>query len=76
MILRIVFSNMQMVTFQCIVDKIVFIEYFGMPIAYVLLAVSGPCLVLDSYFGETPIAATFHIRTFALCISTNLYRTN
>lgn len=40
MIIRIDFLNMQMVTFQCIADKIVFIEYLGMPIACTLLAVS------------------------------------
>jgi len=40
MIIRIAFSNMHTVTFQCIAGEIVFIKYFGMPIACTLLAVS------------------------------------
>ncbi len=40
MVIRIAFSNKQMVNFQCIADKIVFIKYSGMPIACTFLAVS------------------------------------
>jgi hypothetical protein len=61
MILKQDLSYIQMVAFQRIADKIVIIEYYGMLIAYISLAMSRHFFVLDSSFGKILLDVLFHL---------------